>query len=56
MFTSELHFRMCGDLDRNASYHSNSGPSKNEEACSNVKYQLSNVVERFTKVYVDFLE
>ena len=56
MFTSDLNFRMCGDLNKSASYSSNTGPSKNEEAQRSLRSQLTNLVERYTKVYVNFLE
>ena len=51
MFTSDLHFKMFAAEDANQSFKPRDGPSKHEDACENLRSQLTFCITRFEKIY-----
>lgn len=51
MFTSDLHFKMYVPEGSREMYRPRDGPTKHEDACENLRSQLSFVITRFEKVF-----
>jgi uncharacterized protein YhbP (UPF0306 family) len=50
MFTSDLHYKMFDASDLNM-YKGRDGPVKHEDACENLRTQLSHIIARYDKVF-----